>query len=47
MFQIEFANSLFGQNYPSITMDRNNDRLRAMADLYPFTYSNFTFSEQR
>lgn len=47
MFQIEFANSLFGQNYPSIATDRSNDRLRAMADLYPFTYSNFTFSEQR
>jgi hypothetical protein len=42
LFQLEFANSLFGQNYPRISVPSNlSAELTEVMERYPFTYSNF------
>jgi hypothetical protein len=38
LFQIEFANSMFGETYPPITINYANDDLKNKALYYPYTY---------
>lgn len=38
LFQIEFANSMFGQTYPPINIKFVNEKYKALADTYDYTY---------
>ncbi|WP_448699645.1 phytanoyl-CoA dioxygenase family protein [Mucilaginibacter sp. AW1-3] len=38
LFQIEFANSMFGQTYPPVQIKYANDKIKSLALQYPYTY---------
>lgn len=45
LFQIEFANSMFGQTYPPISIKYANEQIKAIALHYPYTYGQILTAE--
>jgi hypothetical protein len=41
IFQIEFANSMFGQNYPPLKIKYHNTEFKNQAEKYAYTYKQF------
>lgn len=41
IFQIEFANSMFGQNYPPLSIQPQDKDAELMYNKYPYTYEQF------
>jgi hypothetical protein len=41
IFQIEFANSMFGQNYPPLNIKYQNIEFQNLAEKYEYTYKQF------
>lgn len=46
LFQIEFANSMFGQTYPPISIKFANNNIKSIASKYPYTYNEILKSEK-
>jgi len=45
IFQIEFANSMFGQTYPPANIKYTNEEIKAKALQYPYTYGQILIQE--
>jgi hypothetical protein len=47
LFQIEFANSMFGQTYPPIPVKYINEDIKSIAQKYPHTYGQVFIEENQ